>query len=157
MEDTGLSQEDLKKYLDWGSSLPKLYFGLEKPSNGWYKGGSTIYVRFDIALDFEYGDVKYSAKELELMMESTVLHEFVHWARKKKSSKPRHVLEGSHKREAGKSFECKAYGGDITLIESGLKLRRSNIKGGDKYDAFNCTTRVDARIKAIKKKTKSKK
>jgi Metallopeptidase toxin 3 len=155
---SGLDKDDVKKYLDWGSTHPLVYFDLKDGSNGWYKHGKTIYINLEIVIAMEFGHDKATRKQVELMMESTVLHEFVHWARKKKSSKSRHVSGASSKKfEAGKSFECAAYGGDITMRNSGLKIKKKNLKGGSRYDSFTCKTKTGTRIEAILKKSGAKK
>jgi len=61
------------------------------------------------------------------------------------------------KREAGKSFECEAYGGDITLLKIGFKLTKKDVKGGKRYDKFQCKTKTETRIEAFQKKTKTTK
>lgn len=155
---TGMSKEELKDRLEWGTPKPRIFIDILDGANGEYRGGSTIYVDLDIALALEFGHEKATKREVELVMESTLLHEFVHYARKKESGSARHVAKrGGKKLEAGKSFECEAYGGDITMLDSGLKLTRKNIRGGDRYDKFQCRTKPETRIEAILKKTKSKK
>lgn len=170
MSRSGLDAADLQKYLKWGSSLPLVYFDFPaKPSNGWYKPGTNIInvnVEIAFALEFKGHSLldglsryhKASTRELDIMLESTVLHEFVHWARRMVSAESVHVAKEDDKHEAGKSFECAAYGGDISLFpDDGLYLSRGAITGGDRYDTFTCKSKVDSRIKLILKDKKKKK
>lgn len=92
---------------------------------------------------------------MQLILESTILHEIVHWARDQKSSLPVQHSHGTKKHEVGKFFECAAYGGDMTLLEQGLSIMKKDLKGRDDYDSFTCKSKTDTRIQAILKQASS--
>ena len=104
-----------------GTSKPFVYFDILDGPNGQYRHGSTIYVDLDIALALELGHDKASRTEVELVMESTVLHEFVHWARKQMSSSTRHVAApGGKKGKPGSLLSAKPMAATSRCLKSGL-------------------------------------
>ncbi len=108
-------------------------------SNGRYKHKTnTIYIDNDIAFAFE----RYpKSDEMQKVLESTILHEIVHWARDhdgNQKTHPGYILHEGYKYEVGKLFEGKAYNGDVTLLRKKykLKIKNENIVGSTGYGKF---------------------
>jgi hypothetical protein len=145
-EHSKLDNVQAKTAVEFGKSEPLLVVD-ELPGNGRYKKSKpdTIFLDLDIAIAFED-----HPQRLKRVVESTVLHEMVHWGRhhdgdpKTKSGKYNGTKAGKFKGvEAGKKFECSAYGGDISMNRRTQreKIKRKNIRGGKKYRKFECPTR----------------
>ncbi|MEM7739434.1 MAG: hypothetical protein AAF225_01375 [Pseudomonadota bacterium] len=86
---------------------PKVSFRVMPKANGQYSGKSytnTVFLAKAICERFEKSDSK--KKSMHLLVESTVLHEMVHWG-DWKDGKDQHG-------EEGKAFEKAAYGKDVT-------------------------------------------
>jgi hypothetical protein len=144
-EHSKLKDEDALEAIEFGETLPLLVVD-ELPGNGRYKKSkpNTIFIDLDVAMAFEDHSVR-----LKRVVESTLLHEMVHWGRhhdgdaKTKSGKYNGTKSGKFKGvEVGKKFECSAYGGDITMHRKKQveKIKTKNIKGGKKYRKFECPT-----------------
>jgi hypothetical protein len=88
----------------WGSGpLVQINSQAVGHANGRFTGGDIVFIHGKVANSYEKGDGW-------MVWESTVLHEMIHWARRKqKLDNPPGVAE------VGKEFEKEAYGGDVSL------------------------------------------
>lgn len=134
---SGLDGDDALEAVDFGKTYPYLVVE-ELSGNGKFRKSKpkTIFIDLDIAIAFEDHPAR-----LKRVVESTILHEMVHWARHNDGN--RRTKSGTYRgNEAGKRFECTAYGGDVGMNR---RTKREKLKtgriGGSKYRKFECPTR----------------
>jgi hypothetical protein len=103
----GLTERVAERAIKHGNP-PEIEFRHMPTSNGEFNGKkypNTVFLSKDICDRFQQSEADAKDPRMHLLVEATLLHEFVHWGKS--------VAAEIETFEAGKAFEREAYGKDI--------------------------------------------
>ena len=169
MKYSGLTRAEVEKSLTLeAGSFPLVVPANMKPLqqiNGGFVQGqfspsypNQIEVDEELVWDYVYGHYKFTSAQIEMKLEATILHEMVHWARNQKKKDPG-AKKGGRLVEAGKLFECMAYGGNIRLRDTHRDSFHAHKKdlGAEEsykekgYKPFQCTEKKSAAVRKLER------